>query len=89
MIEKSKFFELADPTFILTIVRKFKQELATPNDKICKEGEDATCFYFIKEGKVKVMTIGETHKLTVLRQGDYFGEIGILIQNVRSVTVIA
>ena len=41
MIEQSNFFQLADPTFILSIVRKLRQQLATPEDKICREGEDA------------------------------------------------
>ena len=41
MIDKSKFFDLADPTFILAIVRKLRQEVVTPRDRICKEGEDA------------------------------------------------
>ena len=67
MIEKYKFFELADPTFILSVVRKFGKILATPKDKICKEGEDAKYFYFIKEGKVKVLAKGEIETLTLLK----------------------
>ena len=55
MIEKSQFFELACPTFIL----KLRQELATLKDKICKEGEDSSQLYFIKESKVIVLIKGE------------------------------
>ena len=79
MIESSHFFELSDPTFILSIVRKLRQELAAPKDKICREGEDANFFYFIKEGNVEVMTKGEIEELSVLRKGCYFGEIGLLL----------
>ena len=50
---------MADPTFILAIVRKLKQELSAPKDYIVREGEDAFYFYFIKEGKVDVMSSDE------------------------------
>ena len=89
MIQECRLFEMADPTFILAIVRKLTQEFSTPQDYICRQGEDAFYFYFIKEGKVDILSTDDASRIATLKEGSYFGEIGLLLQETRSVSVKA
>src|SRR5262245_1220925 len=59
---------------------------------IVSEGDDADAFYVIVSGSARVVKRGEGGdevSLHVLRQGDFFGEIGLLDESVRVATVRA
>ncbi len=61
------------------------------NEIIFCEHEPGNECYFIQEGKVKVIkTVGNTQKtLDVLEAGDFFGEMAILEEELRSASAIA
>jgi CRP-like cAMP-binding protein len=56
-------------------------------DIVLKEGEVGTEAYLIVKGRAEVKKSGQT--LTILKEGDYFGEMGLLLKQPRSATVIA
>lgn len=62
-----------------------------PGQIVFCEWEPGNDFYFIQEGRVKIIkTIGNTQKtLDVLSAGDLFGEMAILEEEPRSATAIA
>ena len=59
---------------------------------IVAEGDEADAFYVIVSGSARVVSradASEEVSLHVLRQGDYFGEIGLLADSTRIATVRA
>jgi len=58
-------------------------------DYITMVGEFADEMYFIKEGEVEVLATDGKTRIAILREGAYFGEIGLLITGKRSVNVRA
>ena len=62
-----------------------------PGQVICKQGEPADAFYLVRIGFVKV---SQTHPggemiLAYLSRGDYFGETGLLLGDLRTATCTA
>jgi CRP-like cAMP-binding protein len=60
-------------------------------DIIISEGEPGDCMYVIQEGTVEVIQKmkDRTIHLAYLKDGDFFGEIGMFVDGVRSATVRA
>jgi serine/threonine-protein kinase len=54
---------------------------------ICKEGDIDNSFYLIVRGQAQVLKLNK--KLATLHQGDCFGEVGSLMENKRSTTLLA
>jgi CRP-like cAMP-binding protein len=89
LIPKVKIFEFGDPGFMMGIVRHLKPKLYIAGDYIIRQGDYAEEFYFIRLGGVEVLsTDGET-SISILEEGAYFGEIGILLGVCRTVSVRA
>jgi CRP-like cAMP-binding protein len=55
-------------------------------EPVVQAGDDADAFYVILRGRVGVTTATEC---SVLREGDYFGEIGLVGDGTRSATAVA
>jgi ATP-binding cassette subfamily B protein len=60
-----------------------------PGDYIVRVGEYADKMYFIKEGEVEILATDNKTRIGILRSGAYFGEIGLLLTQKRTVTVRA
>jgi CRP-like cAMP-binding protein len=58
---------------------------------IIRQGELGDCMYLILSGKVEVLQRKDEqeYSLAVLEKGDFFGEMGLFEQDVRSATVRA
>lgn len=69
------------------IARLFTQRVFTPGETVTKEGSDAAAFYLIDSGTATVTAHGAFRR--TLHPGDYFGEIALIDQGVRSATVTA
>lgn len=68
-------------------LRKFKQ-----GNLLIKEGDDATAFYIISEGEVRVkkeLEDGNEIELAILKNGDFFGEMAILGNAKRTASIEA
>ena len=63
-----------------------------PNgNTIIRQGDEGECIYIIQEGKVEVFTIVEGQEIILakLEEGDFFGEMAVFTQSVRSSSVRA
>ena len=89
MINKINLFNFGSPAFIVSISTKIFPKVAIEGDYVMREGEYAEEMYFIKEGEVEVLATDGQTRIAVLRQGAYFGEIGLLITGKRTVSVRA
>jgi pyruvate,water dikinase len=80
------FSELAAPDRD-AIARLFTARVFAPGETVAKEGSEAAAFYLIDSGSATVTVQGAFRR--TLGPGDYFGEIALLDQGVRSATVTA
>ncbi len=62
-----------------------------PGEVIVRQGEAGDCMYVVQEGRVAVVMEqdGQEMLLRVLGTGDFFGEMAVFEQEVRSATVYA
>ncbi len=61
----------------------------TPGDTIFKAGEVGFDMYFISRGSVDVMSADEQTIYATLREGQFFGEIALLLSTPRNATIKA
>jgi CRP-like cAMP-binding protein len=74
------------------ISQRLTPENYSVDSVILNEGDEGTCLYLIKSGKVKVVGKLKDEKnivLSELKPGDYFGEMALITGEARSATVIA
>jgi len=69
------------------LVRCLERRRYSKGDAIVRQGEEATDFYLIQSGTVRVLKDGQ--QLRRLGRWDYFGERGLLLQERRSATCLA
>jgi cAMP-dependent protein kinase regulator len=60
-------------------------------EAIIKQGDKATCMYFVETGKVRVCREqdGLTKELKVYSNGEYFGELALITKNPRAASAYA
>src|ERR1035438_1791734 len=75
-----------------TLSKNWQRKYFPKNTIILNEGDRSDYFYLIESGKVKVLLEDEQGKefiLNVLEGGEYFGEMALIDNEVRSATVVA
>jgi len=84
------FAELTDE-FIGSLRETVELVRYSPGQVICKQGDPADAFYLVRIGFVKVSQAhpGGEMVLAYLSRGDYFGETGLLLGDVRTATCAA
>ena len=81
-----------EPQQLAEIAAQVRQATYEPSSAIVRQGDPSDKFYIIARGKVEVVVETPEGKTRILRQmgkGEYFGEIGLLSQGVRTATVRA
>jgi len=65
--------------------------LYASGEPIVRQGEVGDCMYVVQSGEVEVVqsAAGAEQRLTVLKAGDFFGEMALFEREVRSATVRA
>lgn len=77
---------------VAEVSSKFGREKYSPGDVIVQQGEIADCFYIVIDGHVEIWhkgLSGQSEMVDVRRQGEYFGETGIMQNRPRTATVRA
>jgi len=69
------------------IAPRLREETVEEGQTLAAEGENAYELFVIESGEAEVRKGGETIRL--LREGDFFGEIGLLTTGKRTATVVA
>lgn len=73
------------------LLRSGQKKAYAKHMRVIDEGDRSDCAYYINSGQVKVFLSDENGKeivLSMLKAGDYFGEMALIDQEVRSAAVI-
>ena len=79
MVEQVKAFEGSPKAFFEVLVMKLSPIMCLTDDHVFYHGEQADRMYFVKKGLLEVRKRGIL--LSVLNDGDYFGEMALLEEN--------
>lgn len=81
ILREVPLFKDLDESYLRDISEMFITERVPAGRTLIDEGDEGDRFYIIIRGKVAVTTAGkggDVHRLAVLEDGDYFGEIALL-----------
>jgi CRP/FNR family cyclic AMP-dependent transcriptional regulator len=91
-LSKIYLFRELTPTEMDVLISISKEKRVKKNDVVFKEGAVGDAFYLIILGSVRISTmvpgVGE-EALTILREGEYFGEMALIDDAPRSASAIA
>ncbi|MDP2332605.1 MAG: cation:proton antiporter [Reyranella sp.] len=86
MIGRVSLFSALDRGTIVEVSKRLRAVVALPGEKIIKVGGPPDAMYFVAAGEVTV----HTRTVTVtLKEGDFFGEMGLLSSQPRMADVVA
>lgn len=77
-LKRVHIFQDCEPGLLQELVTRLKLQVYSPGDFICKKGDIGRQMYFIKSGKLSVVSEDGTKIFANLAEGSYFGEISIL-----------
>jgi len=86
ILEQSPLFKNADPLLLNTAIMALHPKAVGPGTTIVRKGDLADEMYLICRGKVEVID-DEGHVIKTLEDGEFFGEIGLLMSIPRTATV--
>ncbi|POM59693.1 Voltage-gated Ion Channel (VIC) Superfamily [Phytophthora palmivora] len=89
LIATVPLFQDCSDACLAACVMRLKTQLYMRGDVVFHKGDSANSMVIISRGKVKVISPDNEGLLAVLKQGSFFGEIGLLRHMTRSCTVIA
>ncbi|KAE8894999.1 hypothetical protein PF003_g21016 [Phytophthora fragariae] len=89
LIATVPLFQDCSDSCLAACVMRLKTQLCMRGDVVFHKGDPANSMVIISRGKVKVISPDNEGLLAVLKQGSFFGEIGLLRHGTRSCTVIA
>lgn len=89
ILKKVPIFKGADPNLLREIAVCLRPVIYTPGDDIFSYGEVGDKMYFIRKGIVEVVSRDGKEVYAMLRDGDFFGEIALLLKQPRNATIRA
>ncbi len=87
ILRKVPMFKGADHSMLREIAICLKPCIYTPGDPICTFGEVGDKMYFINKGFVEVVSKDGKEVYATLKDGDFFGEIALLLKQPRNATI--
>jgi len=88
VLETTPIFEGADPLLLNSVILALRSSAAKEGETIIQQGDIANEMYLICRGEVEVLD-GSGNVVKTLKDGDFFGEIGLLMPVPRTATVRA
>ncbi|MCS6850395.1 MAG: glucose-6-phosphate dehydrogenase [Gemmataceae bacterium] len=88
VLQKVPLFGGCDPTGLHHLAMVLEPDVFEPGDVIFRKGEPGTAMYVICRGQVEILD-GDGVCRGVLREGDYFGELSLLLSQPRIATARA
>lgn len=86
MVARVPLFSKLDATAVSRVAQLLRSRVALPGALITRAGMPADAMFFIAGGEVEVVVQPEP---VILQEGDFFGEVGLLQNSVRTATVRA
>ncbi len=88
VLEESPLFRGADPLLLSAVILALQPATVSAGETVIRQGEVSTEMYFVCRGEVDVLDAsGES--VSELGEGDFFGEIGLLLATPRTASVKA
>ena len=88
VLERLPLFENADPLLLNSAIMVLHSATAAAGDIIIRQGDSAEEMYLICRGEVEVIE-NQDRVVGILNDGDFFGEIGLLMSIPRTATIRA
>lgn len=89
LIEQVPFFKNAGNELLRDIIPRLDARVFSPCDVVVHEGDVGDEMYFLTKGQVEVLRGDPPQRLSVLREGSFFGELAILRDAPRATTIRA
>jgi hypothetical protein len=89
LIRNVPMFHDAGESFLRDVTLKLQLEVLMPGDVAVRAGDRARSMYFVSQGTLEVVSAGTGERLRTLTAGDFFGEIALVFDEVRTASVRA
>ena len=89
LIEQVPFFRNASSEFLRDLIPRLDEREFAAGDVIVHEGDVGDEMYFLTKGQVEALRGDPPQRLTVLREGSFFGELAIFSDAPRAATIRA
>lgn len=89
VIQRVPLFKDAGEAFVRDIALQMLPVVFLPGDFVCRAGEPGNTMYFVSRGELEVLSKDGKTVLALLRDGDFFGEIALILNQPRSASVRA
>ncbi|WP_421920005.1 cyclic nucleotide-gated ion channel [Marinifilum sp.] len=86
-IQDIPLFDSVDDHFIREIAQYLSPMVLTPGDYLFRAGDLANSMFFVQKGTLQALSADETKQLTILKKGDFMGEIALFKNTTRTATV--
>ncbi|MCS6959869.1 MAG: cyclic nucleotide-binding domain-containing protein [Pseudanabaenaceae cyanobacterium SKYGB_i_bin29] len=87
IVQQISFFQDLPPSCLEVIVEQGFPMTLPPYEYVFWEQEWGDCFFVILQGQVEMISLAKGCLIRVLQQGDFFGEIAVLLNTPRSLSV--
>jgi len=87
LLERVPLFSGLDRHHLETLARSFKERTFSAGQTVAAEGSGGVGFFVIESGEASVTVGGEDR--SALGPGDYFGEVALIDEGIRTATVTA
>jgi glucose-6-phosphate 1-dehydrogenase len=88
VLEKVPLFQGSDPVFLRNLAMMLQPVVFSAGDYIIRKGDPGSEMYIICRGQVEVLDAAGK-RLTVLGEGDFFGELSLLLSAPRTASIRA
>jgi glucose-6-phosphate 1-dehydrogenase len=89
VLARVPLLQTADQVCLHNMAMMLKPVVASPGDTIIRQGEMGSEMYFLCRGQVEVLDDGTGKLLTTLGEGQYFGELSLLLSQPRNASIRA
>ncbi|MFM8985321.1 MAG: cyclic nucleotide-binding domain-containing protein, partial [Planctomycetia bacterium] len=89
LIEQVPFFKNASHEFLRDIIPRLDARQFARGETLVHEGDVGDEMYFLTKGQVEVLRGDPAQRLSILREGSFFGELAILEDAPRAATIRA
>lgn len=89
LVERVPLFRYCSPTLRNELLTALKPETYAPGVHIAREGEIGKEIFFLSSGKAEITSKGGQIQHGIIQDGDYFGDLSLLLNEKRTASVVA